>query len=91
MPQTDSAKKALRVSARRRNLNEQWRRKVHAAVRAVREAITAKDQSAAEKAFQAAQAMLDRAARRNVIHPNKAARKKSRLRHHIASLSKAAS
>ncbi len=86
MPQTDAAKKALRVSARKRATNDRWRRKVKQALLAVRDAIHEKNKQAAETAFAAAQKLLDRAARRHVIHPNKAARKKARLARTIKKL-----
>lgn len=86
MPQTASAAKALRVSARKRAMNDVWRRKMKNALLAVRDAINAKNAAAAQTAYQAAQKVIDRAARRNIIHPNRAARKKSRLKQAIAKL-----
>lgn len=87
MPQTNAAKKALRVSARKRAVNDAWRRKVKNALLAVRDALNEKNKQAAETAWKTAQKALDRAARRNIIPANKAARKKSRLKHAIAKLS----
>lgn len=86
MPQTNAAKKALRVSARKRAVNDRWRHKVKDALLAVRNALREKNKSTAAAAFTSAQKVLDRAARRNVIPPNKAARKKSRLQQAIAKL-----
>lgn len=86
MPQTSAAKKALRVSARKRTVNDAWRRKVKNALLAVRDALNEKNKQAAETAWKAAQKVLDRAARRNIITANKAARKKSRLHQAIAKL-----
>lgn len=86
MPQTDAAKKALRVSARKKAANDRWRRKAKQALLAVRDAIHEKNKQAAEAAYGAAQKLLDRAARRHVIHPNKAARKKARIKQAIAKL-----
>lgn len=80
MPQLSAGKKALRKSVRRRSVNDVWRRKIRSAVKAIREALVAKDSKAALEELTKAESILDRAARRNVIHPNKAARKKSRLR-----------
>ena len=84
MPQLDAAKKALRVNERRRVINDRWRRKIRESLREVREALTAGDAKAALTAIDSAESILDRAAMRNIIHPNKAARKKSRLRHALA-------
>jgi small subunit ribosomal protein S20 len=85
MPQLQAAKKALRASARRRAVNDRWRVRFRASIRAVTDALQSKDTTKALEAFHKAQSLLDRAARRNVIHPNTAARKKSRLQKAIAS------
>ncbi|MEX2055226.1 MAG: 30S ribosomal protein S20 [Candidatus Andersenbacteria bacterium] len=87
MPQIKAAEKALRVAARRRVINDRWRRKLRASLKAVREAITAGEKAPAEKSFLAAQVVLDRAARHNIIYSGTAARKKSRLQRAIAKLS----
>lgn len=86
MPQTAAAQKALRVSARKRAINDRWRRKVKQALLAVRDALHDKNADAAKTAYATAQKFLDRAARRSIIHPNKAARKKSRIQQAIAKL-----
>ena len=79
MPQTTSAKKELRAGARRRVVNDRWRVKLRLAVRAVRDAITAKDAKTAQTAFVAAQAAIDRATKHHILTPNVASRRKSRL------------
>ncbi len=86
MPQLQAAKKALRVSERKRAINDRWRRKMRDALRSLREAVTAGDKKGAEEAFAEAESILDRVARRNIIHPNKAARKKSRLHKQVVNL-----
>lgn len=86
MPQTKAAAKALRVSARRRVINDRWRKHMREALRVVRDALAAGKRAEAQQAYLTAQKMLDRAARRHVIHRNKAARKKSRLQKSIAKL-----
>lgn len=86
MPQLDAAKKALRVNERRRVINDRWRRKIRESLREVREALTAGDTKAADTAITSAESILDRAAKRNIIHPNKAARKKSRLRNALSKI-----
>lgn len=87
MPQLQAAKKALRVSARKRQINDRWRLKLRLATRAVREAIAAKDKATAKKALVKVHSTLDRTARRNIIHPNKASRLKSRLQKAVAKIS----
>jgi small subunit ribosomal protein S20 len=86
MPQLQAAKKALRVSQRRRAINDRWRRKMRATLRTVRTAINQGKKQAAQQAFDNAASVLDRTARRNIIHPNRAARKKSRLQKAIANM-----
>lgn len=86
MPQLQAAKKDLRKNQRRRAINNRWRSAIHKTTRAVQDAIIEKDQKAATAAMSKAQTTLDRAARRNIIHPNKAARKKSRLLKAIAKI-----
>lgn len=84
MPQLHAGEKALRTSARKRAVNDVWRKKIRFANKAIREALAANDKTAALAKLQETESVLDRAARRNIIHPNKAARKKSRLRKMIA-------
>ncbi|MEK7500179.1 MAG: 30S ribosomal protein S20, partial [Patescibacteria group bacterium] len=75
MPQLDAGKKALRTSARRRAVNDVWRQKMRVAMKAIREALVAKDSKTALAELVKAESVIDKAARRNIIHPNKAARK----------------
>ena len=86
MPNLKQAKKALRAAANKRVANDVWRVKLRAAFKSIRLASVANDKPAAEKAYVEAVSILDRAARRNIIHPNKAARRKSRLAKAIAKI-----
>lgn len=52
---------------------------VHTARRKVDVAIKSGDKDAAEKAYKAYVQLVDKAARKSVLHKNSAARKKSRL------------
>ncbi len=79
MPNTDSAKKALRKSLKQRDRNRSQRSALRTAVKKVRVAATAGDGEAATAAFRYACKRLDQAAAKNLIHRNKAARTKSRL------------
>lgn len=72
MPLTSSAKKALRQDKRRNLVNRRVRNIMKLAVRAVRENPVSDNLS---KAFQA----IDRSAKKNLLHQNKAARMKSQL------------
>lgn len=72
MPITQSAKKALRRDRRRTVINLRIKRKIKAALKLARQKPTPKNLSSAYAA-------LDRAAKKKIIHKNKASRLKSRL------------
>ncbi|MCZ6917478.1 MAG: 30S ribosomal protein S20 [Gemmatimonadetes bacterium] len=82
MPNSKSAKKRMRQATTRRQRNRAQRSVLRTAVKRVRAAGSGKD---AQAAYREAERMLDRAAQRHLIHPNKAARDKSRLRKLIQS------
>lgn len=79
MPNTESAKKALRQSKKRRLHNRSQRSTLRTAVKRVRVAAETGDQTAAEEALRSATKKLDQAAAKHLIHKNAAARTKSRL------------
>lgn len=83
MANSRSAKKRMRQAERRNQHNRKRRSQLRTAVRRVRESQSAED---GLKAFLAAEKLLDRAARKRLVHPNLAARAKSRLRKHIGKL-----
>lgn len=76
MPQIKSAKKALRQARARTIRNKAQQSELRTAVKRVRTAETA---AAATAAYARAVELLDRAARKGLIHKNNAARQKSRL------------
>lgn len=86
MANTSSAKKAIRVAARRTKINQSRSSRVKTSVRLVEEAIAKGDKSAAETALKAAQPQLVRAANNNVMHKNAASRKISRLARRIKAI-----
>lgn len=83
MPITKSAKKALSVDRRRKSENDDVRAKIKGAVKGVKIAVRSGASDLTEK-LTAAYSELDLAAKKNVIHKNKAARLKSRLTKAIA-------
>ena len=83
MPTTQSAKKRLRQSLERRAQNRAVKSAVKTQVRKVRQAVAAGDVATAETELRLAAKKLDRAGLKRVIHPNAAARTKSRLAHLI--------
>ena len=79
MPNNASAKKRLRQNVARRAKNRAAKSVLRKSIRAVREAVAAGDVEQAETRFRTAAKRLDQAGAQNLIHPNKAARHKSRL------------
>jgi small subunit ribosomal protein S20 len=73
-----SARKRIRVAARNAERNRVYRSSARTLVKKAELAIRAGDQDAGS-AVQRAIAALDRTASKKVIHPNNAARRKSRL------------
>ena len=78
-----SALKRVRQTKTRTLHNRYYAKTMRNAVRKLR-AITNKDE--ALKMYPTVQKMLDKLAKTNIIHPNKAANLKSKLSRHIASL-----
>ncbi len=81
-----SALKKARGDEKRRIRNKGVRTRYRNLLKAVREAVDAKDVDQAEAALKAAAPYLQRAASKNVIHQNKAARTISRLTQQLAAL-----
>lgn len=80
MAHSKSAIKRHRQSLRRRERNRSRRTEVRSAVRKARELIAVGDKKdEAEAAVREATTILDRVARKGTLHPNNAARRKSRL------------
>ena len=79
MPNTKSAAKAMRQSVRRKEFNLRTKDLMKSAVKEARRMIKAGDKSKAAEALRKAMSALDKAAKKNVITKNNAARKKSRL------------
>lgn len=86
MPRTKSAIKALRSSRRKRVFNLATIGKYKDAVKAVKKAIAGKKRDEAVKLLSSTYKQLDKAAKKRVIHANKAARLKSRLSAAIAKM-----
>jgi small subunit ribosomal protein S20 len=80
MPNTKSAKKALRVSLRKRDINLEKTRKIRIAKRAFNKSIAAEklDKKEIIENLSSYFSSLDKAAKSNFIHKNKASRLKAR-------------
>lgn len=72
MPITQSAKKKLRRDQRKTEINRLFKKKLKAAIKAMRQRPTAKK-------YRLVSSLLDQAAKKHLVHQNKAARLKSRL------------
>lgn len=80
MPNLPSAKKRVRQEAKRRERNKSVKSAVRTRVTTAREAIAADAQAPeTEEQVRAAIVALDRGVSKGVLHPNNAARRKSRL------------
>ena len=79
MPITKSAKKALRVSRRRRVFNLRRLTALRATIKKIKKLIAAGQNDAAVKLLPAAYQAIDKAKKRGVIKPNAPSRQKSRL------------
>ncbi len=79
MPQRRTAKKDLRQNKKRQQKNLQVKQNIKTAIKKLKKALDSNDTSARQKALTDVYKILDKAATKNIIHRNKAARKKSRL------------
>ncbi len=79
MANLQSAKKRIRQNIKRRERNRRYRSTARTYIRRSRELIAEGRLDEAEEAVRLATSTLDKAARKGVIHPNNAARRKSRI------------
>ena len=78
-----SALKRIRSNNAKRILNKYQHKTTRNAIKSLRDL---KNKKKAEKAFSLVSSMIDKLAKRNIIHDNKAANLKSKLSKHIANL-----
>lgn len=90
MPNTKSAKKSLRSSSRKQKFNNYWKKRIKDARRSLEDNIKTKntDTDILNKNLVVLQKVLDKAAKNNVIHKNKAKRLKSRYAKRISAQTK---
>lgn len=79
MPITTSAKKALRGSRRKRDMNLRQKKVITDTVKKFRKLLAEKNMKDAKALFPTVQKTLDKAAKTGIIKKNAAARKKSRF------------
>lgn len=78
-----SAKKRIRSNESKRLRNKYQHKTARTFVRRL---LSTKEKAEAEELFKKVTSMLDKLAKKNIIHDNKAANKKSQLAKHVASL-----
>jgi small subunit ribosomal protein S20 len=78
IPHIASAKKRLRQNGKRRGLNRSKKAEIRRVLKQIRLLLEANDKNAASALLPQLAKAVDKAAKRNTIHPNKAARIKSR-------------
>ena len=90
MAKTRSAAKQARASLRRRTHNRAIKSELHTLESKFLATVAAKQAAEASAVYRALCSALDKAAKTMVIHPNNAARKKSRLAARLKALAPAA-
>jgi small subunit ribosomal protein S20 len=78
-----SALKRIRQNAVKRDRNRYYHKSARTAIKKLR---TETDKAAAEAQFPTVSSQIDKLAKRNIIHKNKASNLKSKLAKHIAGL-----
>lgn len=86
MPRLKSAIKRVKTSERNRVHNLLYKTKIKTLIKKVYNLVSQKDSKSALNAASEAFAVIDRAATKNIIHKNNAAKKKSRISKWIKSI-----
>ncbi len=79
MPITQSAKKALRGSLRKKAVNDRTKKLLKEEIKAVEKLVKDKNLGDAKKALSKAYSVIDKAMKKGVIKKNTASRRKARL------------
>ncbi len=86
MPNHKSAKKRVRQTARKNEVNRNNRSRLRTAIKKLRGSIGASDASVSQELLPQTVSMIDKMVHKGIIHRNAAARHKSRLSKHVAGL-----
>ena len=86
MPNIASAKKRVRTTKKRTEINHARKSRIRSFTRKVEEAIASGDKKAASAALKAAEPEIMRGVSKGVIHKNTGARKVSRLTKRVSKL-----
>lgn len=79
MPITKAAKKALRVSGRKKSVNDRNKKSLKDSIKKVEKLVKEDKKADAKKALPSAYSAIDKAAKKGIIKKNTASRKKARL------------
>ncbi|WP_408954880.1 30S ribosomal protein S20 [Natroniella sp. ANB-PHB2] len=79
MPTSESAKKRVRVTKKKTELNRQRKEEVKLAIKDFEEAVAAGNVELAEEKLKEAKKTIDKSTNKGLFHKNTAARKKSKL------------
>ena len=88
MANTSSAKKRIRNTLRKTDINKSRRSRIKTFVRKVEDALESKDAKAAMESLKVAQPEIMRGVTKGIFHKNTASRKISRLSSRIKAISK---
>lgn len=77
MPNTKAATKALKVSQKKRSRNRRYLELLKEATKSFEKAVAANDSAATTEALSLVYSRIDTLEKKNIIHKNNAARKKS--------------
>lgn len=86
MANSPSAKKRVRQSERRTEINRDRRSSIRTSIKKVEETIASGDKAAAQEALKTAQPAIMRGATKGILHKNTASRKVSRLSARVKAL-----
>jgi small subunit ribosomal protein S20 len=89
MPNTQTAKRAVRAIARRTEINKSRKSRVRTFIRRVNDAVASGDAEAAREELRKAQPEIMRGAQKGVMHKNTAARTVARLAHRVRKMGEA--
>lgn len=86
MPNHKSAKKRVRQTEKRRDVNRSNRSNLRTQIKKLRSALTDSDKTLSQELLTATVSSIDKAVNKGILHRNTAARHKSRLTMHVAEL-----
>ena len=89
MANTKSAEKRIRQNVQQRERNRGHRSRLRTAIKRLRTAVASGDVAQAQEALPATLSVIDKIAQKGIIHPNAAARYKSRLVKRVAAVKQA--